>query len=171
MAGEQSLVPGLGLVNETNPYQSLVPGAGWLNETVQAITLQYGYPISDIAAGGWTQSTGATLYGVLDETVADDADYIYSPDNPTTQQFEVRLTSLGDPLSSSNHTITVRLQATGDDTNFDLNLVQGATVLDSWTENVLLSAGIVTRTHTLSGAVADSITDYSDLRVRGIARR
>jgi len=170
MAGEQSLVPGLGFVNETDSYQNLVPGAGWLNETVQAITLQYGYPISDIAAGGWTQSTGATLYGVLDETVADDADYIYSPNNPTTEQFEVRLSVAADPLSSSNHTITVRLQAIGADTNFDLNLVQNTTVLDSWTENVTVAAGVVERSRTLSAAVADTISDYGNLRIRGVAK-
>ena len=75
-----------------------------------------------------------------------------------------------DPLSSSNHTITVRLQAIGADTNFDLNLVQNTTVLDSWTENVTVAAGVVERSRTLSAAVADSITDYTNLRVRGVAR-
>ena len=170
MAGEQSLVPGLGLVNETDSYQSLVPGAGWLNETVVTVVYQYARPSSDIVANGWLPSTGSDLYAMLDETAADDADYIYSPGNPTTEQFEVRLSVAADPLSSSNHTITVRLQAIAFDTNFDLNLVQGTTVLDSWTENVTEAAGAVTRERTLSGAVTDSITDYFDLRIRGIAR-
>ena len=107
---------------------------------------------------------------MLDEVAADDADYIYSPANPTTQQFEVRLTSVNDPLSSSDHTVTVRLQAIGQDTNFDLNLVQNTTVLDSWTENVTVAASVVQRSRTLSGAVADSITDYTNLRIRGVAR-
>ena len=133
-------------------------------------TLQYARPSSDIATNGWTSSLGGALYAALDETAADDADYIYSPNNPTTEQFEVRLSVADDPLSSSNHTITVRLQAIGADTNFDLNLVQNTTVLDSWTENVSVAAGVVERSRTLSAAVADSITDYGNLRVRGVAR-
>lgn len=135
-----------------------------------ALVFQYGRPISDIAANGWLPSIGSDLYAMLDESVVDDSDYIYSPENPSTQQFEVKLTALADPVSSSGHTIRIRLQAINADTNFDLALVQGTTVLDSWTENVTLAAGAVTRTRALSGAVIDSISDYSNLRVRGVAR-
>lgn len=155
-------------VSETGTRDEILLGA-FLSETTSG-TLQYLRPISDIAANGWLPITGGDLYAMLDEVSADDADYIYSPGNPTTEQFEVKLSPAGDPLSSSNHIVTLRLQAIGADTNFDLNLVQGTTVLDSWTENVTVAAGVVERSHTLSGAVADSITDYADLRVRGVAR-
>lgn len=37
---------------------------------------QYSRPSADVAAGGWTPSTGTSLFSTLDETVADDADYI-----------------------------------------------------------------------------------------------
>jgi hypothetical protein len=144
--------------------------AGNVFAPLGVVVLQYSRPISDIAANGWLPSSGPDLYAMLDEVAADDADYIYSPANPTTQQFEVRLTSVNDPLSSSDHTVTVRLQAIGQDTNFDLNLVQNTTVLDSWTENVTVAASVVQRSRTLSGAVADSITDYTNLRIRGVAR-
>jgi hypothetical protein len=36
-------------------------------------------PAADIAANGWTPSTGGVLAAMLDETAADDADYIRSP--------------------------------------------------------------------------------------------
>lgn len=170
MAGEQGLVPGLGYINETDSYQNLVPGAGYLNETVSGATYQYARPTSDIASGGWQPSSGGDLYAMLDEASADDGDYIYSPDNPTTEQFEVKLSTITDPAVSTGHTIKVRLQAIDQDTQFDLDLVEGSTVLDSWTEAVTVAAGVVQRERTLSGAVADSITDYSDLRVRGVAK-
>jgi hypothetical protein len=153
----------------TRPWQLFAPIPA-RQFFIGGAALQYFRPISDIAANGWSPSTGGDLYAMLDETVADDGDYIYSPTGPTTEQFEVRLTAGGDPLSSANHTITVRLQAIGADTNFDLDLVQNTTVLDSWTENVTVAAGVVERSRTFSGAVADSITDYSNLRVRGVAR-
>lgn len=131
---------------------------------------QFAFPASDIAANGWLPSSGGSLYPMLDEATADFADYIYSPNNPTTQAFEVKLGSLSDPVSSTDHSIEISLVAQGADTNFDFNLVQGTTVLDSWTENVTVTQGQVTRIRNFSGAVADSITDYTDLRLRGVAR-
>ena len=131
---------------------------------------QYARPSSDIAVNGWLPSTGGDLYAMLDETAADDADYIYSPYDPTTQQAEVRLSSVTDPAVSTGHTLRIRLKAEFQDTNFDLYLVENATVRDSWTESVTVAEGAVTRSRTFSGAVADSITDYSNLRVRVVAR-
>lgn len=147
-------------------------GGFWVagNVFAPAVSLQYLRPIVDIAANGWLPSTGSDLYAMLDESVASDADYIYSPPNPTTEQFEVRLTSGSDPLSSADHVIALRLRAINADTIFDFDLVQNTTILDSWSESVTVVAGAVQRSRTFSGAVADSITDYTNLRIRGIAR-
>ena len=122
-------------------------------------------PTSDISTNGWTSSLGGALYAAVDEVSADDADYIYSPDNPTTQQAEVKFgAGTGTP---SSVTVRVRLQAIGQDTNFDIDLVQGASILASWTENVTVAAGAVTREH-VAGSI--SVTDAADLRVRVVAR-
>lgn len=144
-------------------------GAGSL-AIVSTYNGQIVFPASDIAFGGWLPSAGNDLFAMVNETPVNDATYIYSPPNPTTQQFEVKLSTILDPASSAGHIGRLRLRANGDDTNFDFDVVQGATVLDSWTELVLLSAGWVTRSRTFSGAVADAITDGSDLRLRGVAR-
>ena len=164
----QVFIPGGIGYDETGARQVQIPGSVGYDETIP--TGQFARPSSDIATNGWTSSLGGALYAALDETAADDADYIYSPTNPTTQQFEVKLSSVTDPAVNTGHVISIRLQAVNADTNFDLNLVQGTTVLDSWTENVTAAAGLVTRTRTLTGTVADSITQYGDLRIRGIAR-
>ena len=166
--GFQRQIPGGPFLNEVGSAQRQIPGGPFVNETF--VAWQYARPSSDIATGGWTSSLGGALYAALDEASADDADYIYSPNDPVAQQFEVQLSSVTDPAVSTGHTISIRLKAVNADTNFDLNLVQGTTVLDSWTENVTAAAGLVTRTRTLTGTVADSITQYGDLRIRGIAR-
>jgi hypothetical protein len=127
-------------------------------------------PASDIAANGWLPSSGSDLYAMLDEETPDDDDYIYSPTNPSTETFEVKFASAVDPVLHSGHEIAVRLQAVNEDTAFDLYLMQGTDVLDSWTEDVLLTDNATTRTHVLSEAMAAAITDYSDLRLRGTAR-
>lgn len=68
---------------------------------------QYAYPIFDIEnSGSWTISTGSTLYGVLDETTADDNDYITKKGVGTT--CTVGLGSMSDPSSSSDHILNVR---------------------------------------------------------------
>jgi hypothetical protein len=131
---------------------------------------QFMRPTSDIAANGWLPSTGSDLYAMLDESPMDAGDYIYSPDNPTTQQFEVKFGGVDDPLVSEGYTLRVGLAAIGQDTAFDLALVQGTTTIDSWTESVTVAQGNVTRSRVLSAAVIDAITNHADVRFRGVAR-
>ena len=137
----------------------------WFDPTVY----QFAYPASDIAANGWLPSSGGDLYAMLDEAAADDADYIYSPDNPTSQQFEVKLTPTDKPAAGSTMRFRINLRAITLDTDFDIDLVEGATVKDSWTESVTVAEGWVTREHTVASAIVDGMSDFTDLRIRGIA--
>jgi hypothetical protein len=169
-----SATSALGTVSATTTASVTVNATGVVATsavgTVSAsgVSPQVAAPTADIAAGGWTSSLGGALYAAVDETTQNDSDYIYSPNNPTTEQFEIMFASLVDPQSSAGHTIRLGLQAIGQDTTFTFKLVQGTTVLDTWTESVTAGA-TATRPHTLSGIVADSITNYSDLRLRGSA--
>ena len=75
-------------------------GGLWVAGNVFApagITYQYARPSSDIATNGWTSSLGGALYAAMSETTVNHANYIYSPDNPTTQQFEVKLSPVTAP--------------------------------------------------------------------------
>jgi hypothetical protein len=138
------------------------------------VTLQYMRPIADIAANGWLPSVvAAPLYSMLNEVVEDDTNYIYSPENPTTQQFEVQLgfdAGGSDPGVDTNHSVDIAMIATNQDTTFDFDLVQGTTIIESWSEAVTVAAGVVLREHAFSPANIANITDYTDLRVRGVAR-
>lgn len=132
--------------------------------------LQYLRPASDIAADGWLPSSGSDLYAMLDETSADDADYIYSPTNPTTQQFEVKLSAGEKPPLGSTMPINIRFRAMGQNTTFDIDLVENTTVQDSWSEALTVAEGAVERQHTVASAIVDDMTDFADLRIRGVAR-
>lgn len=139
--------------------------------TIAVTNLQTAAPIADIASNGWQPSSGGDLYAMLNEAqIANASNYIFSPNNPTTQQFEVKLSPLNDPASSANHAVNIGMQAEGLDTTFDFDLVQGTTILDSWSEAVTVAQGHVVRSRTFSGTVADNISDYNDLRIRGVAR-
>lgn len=139
---------------------------------------QFLRPSTDVTITGITGTPDNTnKYANIDETSASDTDYIYSA-NDTASTYET-LTSTGgviqDPLSSSNHILRYRICMTDAGTpaataGFDVTvtafLYQGATLKAQDSGKVVNSATWTTYTYTLSGAEADSITNYSDLRIR-----
>jgi len=116
-------------------------------------------PVSDAAAGSWTPSSGTDLYAMLDETVASDADYIETASESTCM---LALASGSDPASSTGHVLRYRLLA-GSGT-IAVALKQGSTTIASWGPHAL--SGVAQDfAQTLTGGEADSITDYTALRV------
>lgn len=131
---------------------------------------QTALPASDISAGSWTPSVGSTLYGTIDEAAADDADFIQSSLSPAMADVsEVKLGALTDPLSSSGHVVNYRYtkdSASGDRINLNVRLVQGTTIIASWYHTDIDGSTITTASQALTGAQADAITNYADLRLR-----
>src|SRR5215217_6762135 len=138
-----------------------------------AVSVQIGAPTSDVTDGSWLNELGSNtnLYASIDESVASDVDYIISSaiSSGLSDTCEVGLTSLGDPVSSSSHTVAYRYRAQGAGTmNLTVRLMQGASIIASWT-HTSVSTSYAVATQTLSGAEADSISDYADLRLRFVA--
>lgn len=121
---------------------------------------QIAVPSADVSAGGWTASTGSDLYAMLDEAAADDGDYITTTGASTC---EVTLDSLSDPASSTGHIVRYRISSTGG--GITVRLRQGTTTIASWTHSPAPTS-LTTYEQTLSGAEADSITDYSALKLQ-----
>lgn len=116
-------------------------------------------PVSDVAAGSWLPSSGSDLYAMVDETAYSDTDYIYATSATTCT---LALTSGSDPSSSSGHILRYRLLA-GSGT-IAVALKQGSTTIASWGPHSLTGSA-QDFAQTLTGTQADSITDYSALRV------
>jgi len=65
----------------------------------------YARPDADVSLGGWTTDTGGTtnLFAVLDESTANDADYIKSSGPiPSNDTVEVELTTLAPTVPGTN---------------------------------------------------------------------
>lgn len=124
------------------------------------VTAQYARPTSDVSAGTWTASSGSDLYAMLDETSANDSDYIVTTGASTC---EVALGSLTDPASSSGHIVRYRISATSG--GITVRLRQGTTTIASWTHSPAPTS-LTTYEQTLSGAEADSITSYAALKLQ-----
>jgi len=124
---------------------------------------QYARPDADITLGSWTTSP---LWSKIDETSFDDADFIHSTGAGETFS-EIRTADVTDPVSSTGHILRFRMKGTGSGAaeTVNMQLYQGAT-LKAQTGVQSSRGSFATKTYTLSGTEANSITDYTDLRFR-----
>ncbi len=128
-----------------------------------AAGVQTAYPTSDVVQGLWLPSAAGSpteLYAMLDETVASDTDYIYTGDATTAR---VALQPLSDPVSSSGHIVHYRCRVfTG---TLYVRLKQNTTTIATWSHTTADAGSLTTFSQTLSAGEANSITDYSALRI------
>jgi len=142
-----------------NPWQVFEPYTVFgLSPTY--VTAQYARPTSDASAGTWTASSGSDLYAMLDETTANDADYITTVSASTC---EVALGSITDPAVSTGHIVRYRLSA--DAGGITVRLRQGTTTIATWT-HAPAPASLTLYEQTLSSGEANSITNYAALKLQ-----
>jgi|WetSurMetagenome_2_1015567.scaffolds.fasta_scaffold119957_1 hypothetical protein len=145
-----------------NPWQIFnPPKRQFWPQVINLLNPRYARPITTISNTGWSASTGSDLPAMINEETPNDTDYIYS--NTYAAVYEGKLEPVEDPNTSSAQVIKYRTRSLYGNTLI-AKLKQGGTV-------------IATRTHTnvpaewtqysmiLTEAEADSITDYTDLRV------
>lgn len=138
---------------------------------------QFGRPSTDTTREAWEEDDGTTtsIFDQIDEASSDDADYIRSALVPTTDAYVTKLTAVTDPLQSTGHIVRYRYgkdASAGAQIDIVVQLRQGyvnegspGTLIASQTHT---NVGVfpIAGSFTLSGAEADSITDYSDLYIR-----
>lgn len=134
---------------------------------------QFARPDSDVTTGNWTPNGGpVSLFDTLNEIVIDDADFSESANNPTADLMEVGLSNVDDPAGNVSHVLRYRYQkgaAGGRQIDLTVSLVQGVTVIASFA-HVNIGNPWVTQAQALTGPQADSITDYTDLRIQFTAQ-
>jgi len=119
-------------------------------------------PVSDVADGDWIASVGNNLAAVLDEAVQDDTDYIYVSGTSTTGA-QVELADATDPSRADAHIVSYRVTG-NNQANLIVSLLENTNVRATWIENTVPSE-YTNYARTLTNAEADSITDYTDLRL------
>ncbi len=130
-------------------------------------------PVSDISnTGAWEDVTfgnnDGELWNELDDPLQDsdgEGSAVRSIVPPlTSDTFEVKLQNdCFDPVASNAHIIRWTARGTGNQVK--VQLFQGVTLIAE-SPTVALTEFFVDRTYVLSAGEADSITDYSDLRIR-----
>ena len=136
---------------------------------------QFLRPSGDANIGDWTDKNGGStnIYQSIDEEGADDnaTTYITVDDGYSPSSCEVFLTNAEDPVSSSDHII--RYTATSSDDMdmgvmpLTIKLMQGAVEKASFDNNSLqVDSWTTNYTGILNASQANSITDYTDLRLK-----
>ena len=145
---------------------------------------QFGRPSADTSIGTYTDEAAGTtnIYTHIDEDVSapNDADYVRSVLAPANAPYVCALTSVEDPVSSTNHIVRYRYAkdaAGGAQIDLTVQLRQGytnegspGTQIAQWT-HTNISNTLATAAQTLSGAEADAITNYASLFLRFVANQ
>jgi hypothetical protein len=135
------------------------------------VTTQSLLASADSVDGTWTDQDGGTnLAAAIDETVANNADYIRSGLSPSNSGCRVKLQAGANPSIDTNHDIFWRVGKLGSQT-IDMTVklyqgggnVQGAGTLIASFDRTNVSTTITQYDETLSEGQAATITDYTDL--------
>ncbi len=135
---------------------------------------QFARPASDITAGNWTDEGSSfndgNLYTSVQEVSQDgDTSYLLGDGDLTPGTFEVKLDSVGDPVSNTGHIVHIYAMAfgSGGPERIDVYLYEAttliATVAGNWAPG---RSAYADANYTLTTLEADAIGDYADLRVR-----
>lgn len=121
---------------------------------------QFARPSSDISYSAWTGS-----YTAIDESSYSDADYITGADNANGWAI-VGLSSVSDPGDHSGHVVRFRAWQENKPNSRSLiaKLYQGTTLI-AQSSLIGLNYLVTAYSFTLTTEQAESITDYTDLRV------
>jgi hypothetical protein len=151
----------------TNPPAAVAnsPPVSWGGRVIiplkGGVSYRYAYPISDQSSGSWAPSAGGSLYGTIDETVADDSDYDFV--TARSNAFRVKI---GDPTPVGSGTVNLQVRIpTGFSPRGTLivKLYEGGTQRASWTINPVVAGNL--EVLNLSSGEKASITDWTNLYV------
>lgn len=129
------------------------------------VVLLYLRPDADSIDGGWTNELGGTsLFASIDETVANDTDYIQSIANPS---LDIAKISLSNPSTGVTSPVKLRYRykkSADAPADLTVRLLQGSTEIAAWSHTGI-SASFVTTEQTLTAPQLAAISDFNDLYI------
>jgi hypothetical protein len=127
-------------------------------------TYTYARPTSDITTQ-WSTSTGTDHFALIDETTANDSDYIYA--TAAGQTDEVRLASMSAPQAGTDLLINYKVAGIVGSASVTMSLRQGS----GGTLIATDTAKTIDNTYQLvvPAATWASVTDWTDLRLRFVS--
>lgn len=144
----------------------------WVQDTYGIKVADYAVkssgPVSDVSVGQWKNNLGGTinLFQAVDEPVIDDLDFLTTPVTATASVIEQKFPHMIDPNSSTGHQLSYRIKVTNTSPHsVRVSLMEGTTERAFWVHDNL-PLGFQDFTRVLTAVQADSIVNYSDLRIK-----
>lgn len=149
---------------------------------------QFGRPYTDTILDNWEEDDGTTtnIYDQIDESTADDADFIRTQLSPTSDVYVTKLTAVEDPISAAGHHVRYHYgkDVTGGD-QIDLTVTLNQDYVNEAGQGVVkwpvttptdgvhtnLDSGWTSVDYTLTADEANSISDYASLFLRFVANK
>ena len=158
---DQTYTNDLDIVSTTRSTTTPTIGA-W--EYAAAVTYTYARPTSDITTQ-WTPSTGTDHFALIDETTANDSDYISA--TAAGQTDEVKLAAMTAPQAGTDLLINYRVQGIVGSATVTMSLRQGS-------GGTLIATDTAKNTNNtyqlvVPAATWASVTDWTDLRLRFVS--
>ena len=126
---------------------------------------QYARPDSDVSNNGsWDLSTGSDIFALINESSADDSDYV-SVGDPSDSDFIVGLSNVTDPSSAADHKVYYRASDDSDGDGPLTVVLLETTTARATSVNEAVSDSITQYTFTLTSGEANSISNYNNLRL------
>lgn len=148
---------------------SLSASASWCSITVvmkSAAPPQILVPISDDTTTGWVQTggTGGAFWSCVNSgATPNDATFLTSPANPTSQPLKFLLSVGSAPTDLTGHKFHVRARLNGATGSLLLRIYSGATIIGTVTGVALTAGAIVWVEFDLSSVQAGNISPYSTI--------
>jgi hypothetical protein len=146
--------------NNNFPIYKLIVSASFAE--APTVTYTYARPSSDVTTQ-WTPSTGTDHYALIDETTANDADYIFA--TAAGQTDEVKLASMSAPQAGTSLLINYRVQGIVGGASVTLSLVCNTAVIA--TDTARTANGDYTLT--VASGIWASVTDWTNMRLRFVS--
>jgi hypothetical protein len=129
---------------------------------------QFLRPSSDVTTTNWTRNSGSSAFWTyINEVTADAGDYVQT--QTQSASLEVGLSTVDVPVNRDDHIVRLQAWVLGSNPaeRHTVLLLQGATTIATVANNAVITRNTpTTLSYTLTTNQANSITDYSNLRLR-----
>jgi len=138
------------------------PGIISFDNGVSSVTYTYARPSSDITTQ-WSPSTGTAHFSLINETTANDADYIFA--TAAGQTDEVKLAAMNTPKAGTSVDVLYRVTSISGGGKVTVSLVCNTTVIATDTTRTADGDYVLT----VAPATWAAVTDWSNMRLRFVS--
>lgn len=138
--------------------------------SIVPVVMQRLKPVSDVTNTGWTQSTGGTIFGTVDEDNPSDSDYFFTNTAGATMRMGLTASGIVNPQANAvaGYYIKVRAQASSLGQGFSATVREGSNVRATF-QQTNISGSATTYSYSFTQAEINAVSDWNGLTIEIVA--